>query len=58
MDIATTFYQVALNRNPNRRETHFLSELFDSELSADQQRAELEDFVWGLVTCKEFVLKH
>ena len=58
MEIAVTFYQVALNRDPNLRETHFFTELFDSELRADQQRAALEDFVWGLVTCKEFVLKH
>ena len=58
MKIAITFYQVALNRNPNLRETRFLRELFAPELSADQQRAALEDFVWGLVTCKEFVIKH
>lgn len=58
LEIATTFYQVALNRPPNAQETNFLSTLFGSELRADRQRMALEDFVWGLVTCKEFVIQH
>ena len=58
VEIATTFYQVALNRLPNPQETEFLDGLFNSERRAEQQRAALEDFVWGLLTCKEFVIKH
>ena len=58
MEIATEFYQIALNRRPNAQEIKFIGGLFDSELSSTQQRAALEDFVWGIVTCKEFVTQH
>ena len=58
MEIATEFYQIALNRRPNAQEIKFIGGLFDSELSSTQQRAALEDFVWGIVTCKEFVTHH
>lgn len=58
MEIANEFYQVALNRNPNPRELEFLGNLFDSKSSSEQQRAVLEDFVWAVVTCKEFVINH
>lgn len=58
MEIANEFYQVALNRKPNSRELEFLRNLFDSTSSSEQQRAVLEDFVWAVVTCKEFVINH
>ena len=58
MEIANEFYQVALNRNPNPRELEFLGNLFDSKSFSEQQRAVLEDFVWAVVTCKEFVINH
>ena len=58
MEIATTFYRVALNRAPNPQEMQFLDGLFNADLNAGRQRAALEDFVWGIVTCKEFVIKH
>ena len=58
MEIANEFYQVALNRTPNPRELEFLGNLFDSKSSSEQQRAVLEDFVWAVVTCKEFVINH
>lgn len=58
MTIVTEFYQVALNRRPNVQEIKFLGSLFDSQSSSPQQRVALEDFVWSIVTCKEFVTNH
>ena len=57
MEIVDEFYQVALNRRPNKQEIRFLSQVFDDETSAQQQNA-LEDFVWSIVTCQEFVMNH
>ncbi|MEE2642055.1 MAG: DUF1553 domain-containing protein [Planctomycetota bacterium] len=58
LEIAREFYQVALTRQPNRQEIKFLSQLFDDRKSSAQQREVLEDFVWSIVTCKEFVTNH
>ena len=58
MQIVEEFYHVALNREPNSRETEFLSRLFDAKKNSRQQQAALEDFVWSIVTCKEFVTNH
>ncbi|MEM7453111.1 MAG: DUF1553 domain-containing protein [Planctomycetota bacterium] len=58
MEIAGEFYRAALNRSPNGDEVAFLSTLFDEDIAADQQREALEDFVWSIVTCREFVTNH
>ena len=58
LEIVRDFYQVALNRQPNEKEVNFLSSLFDDKHPSAQQRNALEDFVWGIVTCKEFVTNH
>ena len=58
MEIANEFYEVALNRRPNLAELKFLGNLFDSNSSSARQRDVLEDFVWSIVTCKEFVTNH
>ena len=58
MEIVSEFYQVSLNRQPNRQEVKFLSQLFDAAKPSAQQRDVLEDFVWSIVTCKEFVTNH
>jgi len=58
MEIVKEFYQTALNRRPNDQEIKFLSQLFNDRKPAAQQRDALEDFVWGIVTCKEFVTNH
>ena len=58
MEIVDEFYQVALNRLPNEKEVEFLSQLLDVKKQSAEQRDELEDFVWGIVTCKEFVTNH
>ena len=58
MEIVNEFYQTALNRRPNEQEVKFLSQLFNDKKTSIQQRAALEDFVWSIVTCKEFVTNH
>jgi hypothetical protein len=58
IEISQAFYQTALNRQPNEKEIKFLSQLFDDKKSSAQQRDTLEDFVWSIVTCKEFVTNH
>lgn len=57
-EIVHAFYQVALNRAPNQQEIKFLSQLFDAKKPSAQQRDALEDFVWSIVTCQEFVTNH
>ena len=57
-EIVHAFYQVALNRTPNQQEIKFLSQLFDDKKPSAQQRDALEDFVWSIVTCQEFVTNH
>ena len=58
MEIVREFYEVALNRQPNDQEFDFLLSLFDDNRPAALQRDTLEDFVWGIVTCQEFVTNH
>ena len=58
MEIAREFYEVALNRQPNDQEIAFLLSLFDDQRPSALQRDTLEDFVWGIVTCQEFVNNH
>lgn len=57
-EIVREFYQVALNRAPNKQEVKFLSQLFDAKKTSGQQRETLEDFVWSIVSCQEFVTNH
>ena len=56
--LSTSFYQVALNRQANKQEIKFLSQLFDDKKTSAHQRECLEDFVWSIVTCKEFAMNH
>ena len=58
MEIVHEFYEAALNRPPNKEEIKFLSQLLDEKNPSAQQRDSLEDFVWGIVTCQEFVTNH
>lgn len=58
MEIVDVFYMTALNRLPSSREReHWRGQLAESKSNEDQ-RAFLEDFVWGLMTCEEFVTNH
>ena len=58
MEIVNAFYLIALNRPPSDQEHKHWSEKLAELKSNDDQRAFLEDFVWGLTTCKEFVTNH
>jgi hypothetical protein len=58
MEIVDGFYLTALNRNPTDDERQFWKGQFDLSVSADSQRDVLEDVVWGLLTCNEFVSNH
>ncbi len=58
MEIVREFFQNALNRGPNKQELAFLNPLFDSSDTPETQRSLLEDFVWSIVTCQEFVTNH
>ncbi len=58
MEIVDVFYMTALNRLPSSSEReHWRGQLAESKSNEDQQ-AFLEDFVWGLMTCEEFVTNH
>ena len=58
MEIVDAFYLTALNRLPSGKERkHWQGQLAELK-SNDDQRAFLEDFVWGLMTCEEFVTNH
>ena len=58
MEIVRDYYQPALKRPPNEQEIRFLRKLLNQAKSPKEQRKLLEDFVWSVVTCKEFVTNH
>ena len=55
MEIVNEFYLAALSRQPTDTEQQFWKQHFDVDASANSQRAVLEDMVWSLLTCNEFV---
>ena len=58
IEIIEEFYVSALSRLPNDKEkTHWKTQLDQLESLSDQESF-LQDFVWGLMTCKEFVTNH
>lgn len=58
MDIVREFYLAALSRHPTHKEQTFWQQHIDVDVSANAQRAILEDMVWSLLTCNEFVTNH
>ena len=58
MEIVRDYYETALKRPPNEQEIRFLRKLLNQAKSPKEQRNLLEDFVWSVVTCKEFVTNH
>ncbi|MCH2182399.1 MAG: DUF1549 and DUF1553 domain-containing protein [Mariniblastus sp.] len=58
LEIVREFYQVALNRAPSEEEIKLVSRWLDDQQPAASQREVLEDFVWSIVTCQEFVANH
>ena len=58
MEIVNEFYLAALSRHPTNTEQQFWKQHIDDGTSANSQRAILEDIVWSLLTCNEFVTNH
>ena len=58
MEIIDEFYLTALNRHPTSDENKHWKQQLESIKSEKEQQAFLEDFVWGLLTCNEFVTNH
>ena len=54
-EIVDQFYRIALCRSPSKNERLFWREQF---VSSNEQKEVLEDFLWSLLTCKEFVTNH
>ncbi len=57
-DIVTDFYIAALSRYPTDSDIAFWEQHIDFNTSAESQQAVLEDMVWSLLTCNEFVMNH
>ncbi len=58
MEIVNAFYLAALTRRPSDQEQEHWKGKLTGLKSTDEQRVFLEDFVWGLMTCNEFVTNH
>lgn len=58
MAIVSAFYLAALSRYPTETEQQFWEQYININVTADSQRAILEDMVWSLLTCNEFVSNH
>lgn len=58
MEIVDAFYLAALSRHPTETERVFWKQHIDAYASAASQQRVLEDMVWSLLTCNEFVMNH
>ena len=58
MEIVNEFYLAALSRHPTETEQQFWEQHIDVRATANSQRTVLEDMVWSLLTCNEFVTNH
>ncbi len=57
-EIVTEFYIAALSRYPTDKDSAFWEQHIDFNEAANSQRTLLEDMVWSLLTCNEFVTNH
>lgn len=57
-EIVDEFYRLALTRQPTPDEQKFWSQQLQNSESPQHQRQILEDFVWSLLSCREFVTNH
>ncbi len=55
MEIVNEFYRAALSRQPTDKEQQFWKQHINVNAPTISQRAVLEDMVWSLLTCNEFV---
>lgn len=51
-------YRIALGRSPTAREAELWKRLIAEAKTKEERRAVLEDFVWGLLACREFQTNH
>ncbi|WP_162006630.1 DUF1549 and DUF1553 domain-containing protein [Roseimaritima sediminicola] len=58
MEVIQAFYLAALSRPPTNREREHWQTQLNGLGSHHARQAFLEDFVWGLLTCEEFVTNH
>ncbi|TWU00940.1 DUF1553 domain-containing protein [Stieleria varia] len=58
IEIIRVFYTVALSRSPTADEVKHWQKQIDATSSDSQRHDLLEDFVWSLLTCDEFVTNH
>lgn len=57
-EIVKEFYRLALNRNPNATEQEYWNKQLATTADTALQQDILEDFVWSLLTCREFGTNH
>ncbi len=57
-EIVVEFYRVALCREPNSEELDFWQTRLQHLPTEREQHSLLEDFVWGLLCCREFSTNH
>ena len=58
MDVIRIFYTLAFTREPTVREQRFWQKQLEVAGTAEEQQQVLEDFLWSLLTCREFVTNH
>ena len=56
--IVSEFYERALSRRPTQAESGFWKQQLAAAKNSNDTRAVLSDFVWSLLTCREFVTNH
>jgi hypothetical protein len=57
-EVVNHFYTLALGRDPLPKEQQFWHKQLESAISRQHEREVLEDFLWSLLTCREFVTNH
>ncbi len=57
-EIVDDFYWRALSRSPTAEENRFWVQQISNAKGNEQRKELLQDFVWGLCTCREFVTNH
>ena len=58
IDVVEEFYLVALSRHPTEAERQHWKQEIGETTAGEEHHEFLEDFVWGLLTCAEFVTNH
>ena len=58
MDIITEYYLTAFSRYPTKQETAFWNVQLKQHITEDSLQPFLEDFVWGLLSSRDFTTNH